>query len=101
MSGVGKKSTLNEQMKALRNHFAAIVSTVKHLKATVDELKKKCDDNVNSEVQEIVESQKMVDEIVVANSDAIKQIKQELLSMKSGDNTKEEIENIMVGEDTN
>ena len=41
MSGVAKKNSLDDQMKTFQNRFAAIVSTVKHLKSTVDDLKKK------------------------------------------------------------
>ena len=85
MSGLAKKSSLEEQMKTLQNHFAAVVSTVKHLKSTVDDLK-----NKSSDAQEIVETQRVIDEIVVANSDAIRHMKKEISNMKSKEKSNEE-----------
>jgi hypothetical protein len=60
-----------------------VVSTVKHLKTTVDDLKNRSEENKNSEVQEIIESPRVIDEIVVANSDAINCMKREISRMKS------------------
>jgi hypothetical protein len=99
MSG-DKKLSLDDKMKTLQNHFAAIVSTEKHLKSTVDDLKKKSI-KINSEVQEIVETQRVVDKIVVAFSDAIKHMKQEISRMSRKKNTNEEDSNTIVGEDLN
>ena len=36
----------------------------------------------NKEVKEIIETQRVMDEVMVANSDAIKQIKHEIYEMK-------------------
>ena len=36
----------------------------------------------NKEVKEIIETQRVLDEVMVANSDAIKQIKHEIVEMK-------------------
>ena len=62
-------SSLEEQIKTLQRHFGAIVSTVKHLKANTEGLKEKFEENKTNEVQEIVETQRVIDEVVVANSD--------------------------------
>jgi hypothetical protein len=101
MSGVAKNPSLDDQMKTLQNHFAAIVSTVKHLKFTVDDLKKKSEENIDSEVQEKVETQRVIDEIVVANSDAIKHMKQGISRMRREKNTNEKDGNTIIGEDLN
>ena len=64
-------------MKALQKHFAQIVMTVKHLKAGVDDLQEKFEVDVRREVQEIVETQKVMDEVVDTISDTIQLIKKE------------------------
>ena len=81
MAKVTKKS-LEEQVKTMQNHFGAIISTVKDLKTSVETLQKRFEQNQTSEVEEIVETQRVLDEIVVANSDAIKQIKSEMANLK-------------------
>ena len=68
-------SSTEDQVKRLQTHFGAIVATVKDLKSSVDELKKVVACCEQSEVKEVIETQKVIDEIVVANSDAIRQIK--------------------------
>ena len=70
-------------MKTLQKHFAQIVMTVKHLKAGVDDLQEKFEVDVRREVQEIVEIQKVMDEVVVTNSDAIQLIKKEIAKTAS------------------
>ena len=84
---------LEEQMTTLKKHFGAIVATVKDLKCSVEALEKKFDargqdgikGKVNSslgcdetiEIRQIIESQKVIDEIIVANSDKIKRLEKE------------------------
>jgi hypothetical protein len=82
MAQTTKESSLEEQMKTMQRHFGGIVSTVKDLKATVDALKKQVE---GGEVQEIVETQTIIDELVVANSDSIKQIKSEIKQLRRKD----------------
>ena len=78
-----KKLLLEEQVKALQNHFGAIVSTVKHLKSSVDNLKSLVEKN---EFKEILEAQKIVEEVIVANSDAIHRIKGDIAELKHSKN---------------
>ena len=75
-----KRLSLEEQVKALQSHFGAVVNTVKHLKTSVDNLKSIVE---NKEVQEILETQRIVEEVIVANSDAIHRIKSEIIELKN------------------
>ena len=75
--------SLEEQLKTLQSNFGRIVATVKHLKSSVDNLTLKCESkNQSKEVSEMLETQKVVEEVTVANSDAINKIKTELAKMK-------------------
>ena len=76
------KLSLEEQMKRLKQHFGAIVATVKDLKQKYEAQ--------NAQIKEIVEIQGVVDEVVVTNSDAIKHIKNEMLVENSVEETNEE-----------
>ena len=59
MSSVTGSSFLEEQMKTLQKHFGAIVSTVKHLKSEIKDLKGKFENNKLNEVREIIEAQRV------------------------------------------
>jgi hypothetical protein len=76
------QATLENQIKTLQTHFGAIISTVKDLKSNVEELKKRVAEVKIDEVQEIIETQRIIDEVVVANLDAVKQLKCEIKQMK-------------------
>ena len=58
--------------------FGGIIATVKDLKCSIEELKKRVLKKRNEEIQEIIDAQKVVDEVIVANSDAIKRIDKEI-----------------------
>ena len=75
MSKTNKKATLEEKLTTLQSHFGAIISTVKDLKCNVEDLKRKFVETKMGDVKEIIETQRVIDEVVVANSDAIKQLK--------------------------
>ena len=83
MSSPTESSVLEEQMQKLQKHFGAIVSTVKYLKAKIEDLEGKFVANKLNEVKEVLETQRVIDEMVVANSDAIRNIKTEIIQMKS------------------
>ena len=82
MSKTNKKATLEEKLTTLQSHFGAIISTVKDLKCNVEDLKRKFVETKMGDVKEIIETQRVIDEVVVANSDAIKQLKSEFRQMK-------------------
>ena len=54
--------------------WGTVVKTVTDLKSSAKALEKKMKQSEYKEVQEILETQKVIDEITVANSDAIKRI---------------------------
>ena len=58
--------------------MGAIFRTVKDLKSSVEALGKKRTQGENDEVKEIIEAQRVIDEVIVANADAIKRIDKEL-----------------------
>ena len=70
--------SLEDQVKALQRQFGGIARLVKDLKSAVEKMEKKNAASENSEVQEIIETQKVIDEIIVANSDAIKRMDKEI-----------------------
>ena len=72
------KETLEEQVKTLQKHMGAIFRTLKDLKSSVQVLEKKLPQEENKEIKEIIETQKVINEIIVANGDAIKRIDKEL-----------------------
>ena len=70
---------LFQKIKTLESHFRKIVATVKHLKTSVDSLKELIEvRNHSKEVQEIMDAQNVIEVVIVANSDAINKIKQQM-----------------------
>ena len=68
------KTSLEDQVKALQRQFGGIVKLVKDLKGTVEALQEKSVPKEVEEIKEILDAQRIVDEIIVANSDAIRRI---------------------------
>ena len=77
-----KKSSLEDQVKLLQKQFGGIVKLVKELKDSVEALEGKDKQKEIDEVSEILEAQRVIDEIIVANADAIKRIDQEMKERK-------------------
>ena len=70
---------LMQKIKTLESHFGKIVATVKHLKTSVDSFQEQIEvRNHSKEVQEIMDTQNVIEEVIVANSDAINKIKQQM-----------------------
>ena len=67
-------------MKVLQKHMGGIVQMLKDLKVRVGVLENKSKDKEIEEIKEILEAQAVIDEILVANSDAIKRIDKEIKS---------------------
>ena len=57
--------SLEDQFTTLKIHFGALVSTVRDFKRSVMDLHKKCDSSKNTEVQEVLETQRVIEEIIV------------------------------------
>ena len=75
------KMSLEEQVKTLQKHMGALFKTVKDLKSNVESLDKKLEAKETAEIKEIIEAQRIVDEVIVANSDAIKRLDREIRNM--------------------
>ena len=75
------KLSLDEEVKTLKKHFGGIIATVKSLKETVDKLEKKISKEENYEIKEIMETQKVIEEVIVANGDAIRRIDKEIANL--------------------
>ena len=77
--------SIEEEVKKLQKHFGGVVQLVKSLKTSVEALEKKMDEKEaeeNKEIKEIINAQAIIDESLVANSDAIKRIDKEIESME-------------------
>ena len=82
MDKKGKKPTLEDQIKTLERHFGGFVATVRNLKVSVDDLKQKFEGIEKKEIREMVETQKVMEEVVVANSDTIDKLKKDVILIK-------------------
>ena len=75
---MAKKIDLEEEVKALQRSMGGIVRIVKDLKSSIEVIEKKLE---IKELNEIIEAQKVIEEVLVANSDAIKRIPQEIIQI--------------------
>ena len=73
------KVTLEDEVKTLQKHMGLIMKTVKDLKGTVEALAKKTKEN--EEIKEMIKTQKVIEEALAANSDAIKRIDKEIVEI--------------------
>ena len=62
-----ENKTLDDKIKTLEAHFGRVVSTVKCLKTSVDDLKMKLEEkeekDERKEIQEVLETQTVVEEV--------------------------------------
>jgi hypothetical protein len=75
------KITLEDQVKALQKNMGGIAKLVKDLKSTVEGIEKKIVVKEMKELKEILDAQKVIDEVIVANGDAIKRIDKEIMEL--------------------
>ena len=74
----GKLESLELQVKALEKGMGVMVKAFKEIKASMNKLEEKVDKTLNAEIQEIIKTQKNVEEMIAANSDAIQCIDSEI-----------------------
>ena len=93
------KSSLEDEVKILQKHMGLVFKTVKDLKCTVEALEKKTKEIEEiKEIKEIIKSHKVIEEELIANSNAIKRIEREIVEITSkqsvpiGDTMKEQTE---------
>ena len=83
------KATVEEDVMVLKKHFGGVLATVKALMEKVDIMEKKLEQKENDqikefipnkeeEIKEIVEAQKVIEETLVTNSNAIERIDMEI-----------------------
>ena len=87
-------NSLENQVKTLQRQFGGMAKLVKDLKCTVESLEQKVSQRENHEIQEIIDTQQVLDEIIVAFSDALRRIEkemQEIASKKIGDKVPNDI----------
>ena len=76
------KTSLESQVKNLEKGMGTIVKAFKDLKTSVKALEDKIENAQNEEVREILRNQKVLQDIISANSDAIKRIDIEIAKHK-------------------
>ena len=93
------KNSLEQQVKALQRQMGGIAKLVKELKTTVENMQKENEVSENDEIQEIIDAQQLLDEIIVANSDAIKRIEKEIKEIAVNKSSKAAPEVIIEADD--
>ena len=90
---------LKKKMNLLENKFELLINQIKGINKRISTIEEDMEQNNNSkEVKEIIKLQPIMDEIIVANSDAIKIIKSEVENIKQNkkdnEKTHQTLENI-------
>ena len=75
---MASEKSLADQVKTIQGYMGKFAKSFKDLTERVKTLEDKRMSNDEKEIKEIMESQRVVDEILVANTDAIKQLNMEL-----------------------
>ena len=83
---MANKCALEQEVKAMKKHFGGLLALVKDLKAEVENVKKKLEPNKNPEVKKIIEKQKLLNELIVANTESIKKIESEMKEIQKKGN---------------
>jgi hypothetical protein len=83
------KKSLEVKVNALQRDMATIVKVVKELGASVKKLETNAGKDEKGEIEDILENQKMVDKIIVENSEAIERLEREISRLESQNLEKE------------
>ena len=75
------KLSVEAEVKTLQKHMGAALMTIKSLKDTIKALEKRMLERENEEVKEILEKQRVLEEVLAANSEAITRIDMEIEKM--------------------
>ena len=76
------ENSLEKEVRNLQKHFGSFAKLVKDLNERVKSLESKGKYSEDKDIQEIIENQRVVDEILVSNSDAIKNLDKEIQKLK-------------------
>ena len=77
------KGTLEDRVKALERYMVTVAKAISDVKAGLKVLVEKGNNKKNEELKEILDSQKIIDEIIVSNTDAIKRFDKEIKLIES------------------
>ena len=83
------KVAMELKIKGLEKSMGTMVKMFKEFKASMDALEKKVNKNHEEEIQELVKTQKMLNDLVVTNSEAIKRIDVEIEGLDKESKKKE------------
>ena len=72
------KLSMEAEVKTLQKHMGAALMTIKSLKDTIKDLEKRMFERENEELKEILETRKVIEEVLAANAEAIKRIEIEI-----------------------
>ena len=77
------EKSLEIQVRSLERGMGTIVKAFKELKDSVKALEDKVDKTQNQEVKEIMENQKMLEDLLKANSEAIRKIDSDIIRIQN------------------
>ena len=77
------KTSLERRIKTIEKHMGTLVKAFKEIKSNLKAVEEKSDDPVSSEIKEILKSQRVIDEVIVTNSDAIKRLDKDIIQIHS------------------
>ena len=83
---MANKSTLEEEVRTMKKHFGGLVALVKDLKTKVEKFVEKEQLIENTDLKEILEKQRLLAELIEANSDRIRCIESEIKDIKNRKN---------------
>ena len=89
------ESSLADQVKTLQGYMGKFAKAIKDLTERVKVIEEKRTEDEDKDIKEIVETQRVIDEILVSNSDAIKRLNRELLKAQEA-NAKKSSETVNV-----
>ena len=90
---MASENSMEGQLKTLERGMGTLVKAFKELKSNVKALEDKVDKSLNGEVIEIKKNQKMLEDLIKGNSDAIKLIDDAILELRN-ENSKAKEEEI-------
>ena len=83
MNKMTDENSLAEQVKTLQRHMGLFGKAFKDLTERVKALEEKEKSDDNKEIREIIETQRVIDEIIVANTDTIKKLNSEMAELQN------------------
>ena len=78
---MAEETSLADQVKTMQGYIGKFAKALKDLTERVKVVEDKQKDDQDKEIKEIVETQRIIGEILVSNADAIKRLNKELLTV--------------------